>query len=391
MQRINKLNNLQDAQNELSRSTYAMSMKIKTLILLVILFQASILFGGESIQTIDQEFREEVLNGIRQYRFYKYTEYSSGFYTVSSKTELDDNTSIRMVSFIDSGNLRGKLEFNYSYHQSINNLYFDSVLTFIADEEEIRLFDDTPDIYGNLFSDSFFSFNFWLTELRRGDLRKISESKNLKLKIDETILNLSLGQIKSIQQYIKFILLTNLTDADIEYLSSIVTIEYVDFNDPKYRLPLPTTDKIIAPAPEPEPFSLPTLEPALETDLKPLTISLLFDAIENNQIDYIKQAMVSKIDLKGINDEGFTPLLWAALKSSNPEVISLLIGNGADINKTDTLGRTPLIISATYNENVEILKRLIESGADPNSTSIDKDSDTALYGATIFNPNLNII
>jgi len=238
-----------------------MSMKIKTLILLVILFQASILFGGESIQTIDQEFREELLKGIRQYRFYKYTEYSSGFYTVSSEIELDDNTSIRMVSFIDSGNLRGKLEFNYSYHQSINNLYFDSVLTFIADEEEIRLFDDTPDIYGNLFSDSFFSFHFLLTELSRGDLRKISESKNLKLKIDETILNLSLGQIKSIQQYITFILLTNLTDADIEYLSSIVTIEYVDFNDPKYRLPLPTTDKIIAPAPEPVPFSLPTLEP----------------------------------------------------------------------------------------------------------------------------------
>jgi hypothetical protein len=228
-------------------------MKQKFVLIMVLIIQAMFLFSAEPIKIIEQEARKEVLNN-RQYRFYEYNHYSTGGYHVSMDLELDKSTSIRLYAFIDRvAQPSLVLEFSYDYEQVSNNLYFDSILTIISEEEQFQVIDKFPQIYGNLYNDGFFTFNFWLYHLGDDILKEIADSKSLELKIDETYLKLSEGQIRSIQQFIKNTFLAKLTDADVEYLGTqLIDIEYIDmeklmsdYKTDNYSTP----EEEIAPAP----------------------------------------------------------------------------------------------------------------------------------------------
>jgi len=233
-------------------------MKQKFVLIMVLIIQAMFLFSAEPIKIIEQEARKEVLNN-RQYHFYEYKCYSNSstgydFYNVSMELEIDERTSIRLVAFIEPvGYPLLNIKFNYDYGQITNNFYFDSVMTFDTEEEHIQVIDDSPQIYGNLYKDGFFTFTFWLYHLGDDDLEEIVESESLEIRIDETTLNLSKGQIRSIQQFIKNTFLAKLTDADVEYLGTqLIDIEYIDmeklmsdYKTDNYSTP----EEEIAPAP----------------------------------------------------------------------------------------------------------------------------------------------
>ena len=65
-----------------------------------------------------------------------------------------------------------------------------------------------------------------------------------------------------------------------------------------------------------------------------------------------------------------TPLMRAARRNSNPEVISILVKNGADVNARNVNGDTPLMwaLSAHFDFgcNPEMIAVLLENGADPS-------------------------
>ncbi len=66
-------------------------------------------------------------------------------------------------------------------------------------------------------------------------------------------------------------------------------------------------------------------------------------------------------DLGSKNNEGWTPLSWAA-ESGNEAVVKLLLEKGADLELKDEGGRAPLSWAAERGHKA-IVKLLIEKGA----------------------------
>jgi ankyrin repeat protein len=131
-------------------------------------------------------------------------------------------------------------------------------------------------------------------------------------------------------------------------------------------------------------------EPELEPEAEPEPEPSFFNAIKDNNVEKVQEAINSEIDINEKNEEGLTPLMFAATKSSEPDIISLLINNGASIDEKDEDGWTPLMLASAFNENPEVVQRFIEEGADPNKQGED-GGDTALHKSIIFNRNVEII
>ena len=115
----------------------------------------------------------------------------------------------------------------------------------------------------------------------------------------------------------------------------------------------------------------------------------LFEAIEKNELEKVRSIITYGLDLSSTNEDGYTPLLWASSKSSNPNIISLLLDNGADVNEKDSDGWTPLMRASAFNENPEIVQILLDNGADVNEKG--DNGETALFKSIIFNRNIKII
>ena len=85
--------------------------------------------------------------------------------------------------------------------------------------------------------------------------------------------------------------------------------------------------------------------------------------------------------------QGDTPLHWAARHNSNPAVIAALIQAGADPKaQTRFDGETPLHEAADNNTNPAVISVLIEAGSDPNAQTNDMER-TPLHKAAKSNDN----
>ncbi len=89
-----------------------------------------------------------------------------------------------------------------------------------------------------------------------------------------------------------------------------------------------------------------------------------------------------------IPDEALKPgnrnggvLMWAAIASNNPDILSALVERGADINESDGIFKgTPLTGAASYSTNVEVIDRLIALGADINK-KVHNNEDALMIAA----------
>jgi len=84
----------------------------------------------------------------------------------------------------------------------------------------------------------------------------------------------------------------------------------------------------------------------------------IFDALNNNDINKLKELIKDKNNLNIKSEDGYTPLHLA----TSEEQIKLLIGAGADVNAIDVWGRSKL----HWVDTIEELQFLLEHGADPN-------------------------
>ena len=83
-------------------------------------------------------------------------------------------------------------------------------------------------------------------------------------------------------------------------------------------------------------------------------------------------------------------LMWAAMATDDPDVLTTLVGRGAGINEADGVFKgTPLSGAAGYSSNPAIIDRLIELGADIDQ-KVHNDED-ALMVAARYNKNAAII
>jgi hypothetical protein len=97
------------------------------------------------------------------------------------------------------------------------------------------------------------------------------------------------------------------------------------------------------------------------------TEMLLSLDMENVSKDYIRVLINEGADANAKNNDGWTPLMFAARYSSSPEIVKLLIEKGADVNARDNNG-APLLIYAV-RQTPEIVKLLVDNGADVNVKS----------------------
>lgn len=65
---------------------------------------------------------------------------------------------------------------------------------------------------------------------------------------------------------------------------------------------------------------------------------------------------------------GGTPLSWAAGPFNNPEVVAALVAGNADVNQADNNGQTPLMWAALYGAPATV-KLLLDAGADVTATN----------------------
>lgn len=66
---------------------------------------------------------------------------------------------------------------------------------------------------------------------------------------------------------------------------------------------------------------------------------------------------------------GMTPLMYAAGKNENPNVITILLNAGAEINERDNIGMTPLMYAAWLNKNPAVALALLNAGANAKLTT----------------------
>ena len=71
----------------------------------------------------------------------------------------------------------------------------------------------------------------------------------------------------------------------------------------------------------------------------------IYDAIEDGNIEVVKQHLAAGTDVNSKDKDGWTPLHEAASEGHKP-IVELLITKGADVNAKDDDGETPLDAAA---------------------------------------------
>jgi len=104
----------------------------------------------------------------------------------------------------------------------------------------------------------------------------------------------------------------------------------------------------------------------------------IFDAVTNGTTDDVRHFIEKKgIGVNVTNDKGYTPLHFAAGKSSLA-IAELLVSKGANVNAKNRIG-TPLHVAA-HHGNIEVMQFLISNKANINAE--DEDFNTPLHYAS---------
>ena len=103
----------------------------------------------------------------------------------------------------------------------------------------------------------------------------------------------------------------------------------------------------------------------------------LLDAVRINNISEVEEAMSLGADVNSADDDGWTPLIYAAYRG-NTDITILLLKYRTNINAVNKYGDTALMM-ACWNGYIDIAELLIEHGANVNF--IDGDGDTTLINA----------
>ncbi len=98
---------------------------------------------------------------------------------------------------------------------------------------------------------------------------------------------------------------------------------------------------------------------------------LLQAALEGN-LTMVKRLLDAEVDLYAVNDD-FNGVLFNACYADNTEIIESVIGEGADVNDINEEGTTPLMYAASAGRD-SCVKTLLDLGGD-----CSMENDCLLY------------
>ena len=114
----------------------------------------------------------------------------------------------------------------------------------------------------------------------------------------------------------------------------------------------------------------------------------LFDAIEQNDAQQVKELIAKRVDVNASNDKNLTALFMAA-KKGNVEIAEALIAAGANVNHKllvlSSQGAPAIYTAIMYavdGGNAEVVKVLLTAGADANAGNM-QDRKTPLIMAVM--------
>jgi len=81
----------------------------------------------------------------------------------------------------------------------------------------------------------------------------------------------------------------------------------------------------------------------------------IYDAVEDGNIEVVKQHLAAGTDVNSKDKDGWTPLHEAASEGHN-KIIELLVAKGAVVNAKDDDGETP-VDAAANPETAELLRK----------------------------------
>ena len=90
----------------------------------------------------------------------------------------------------------------------------------------------------------------------------------------------------------------------------------------------------------------------------------LHDAAEKGDIDNVRKLIKNNANINARDDQGATPLIWAAAYGK-AEVVKYLVSRGAALDSTTKDGITALMIAVEYGEK-EVVSVLLNAGANVN-------------------------
>jgi ankyrin repeat protein len=104
---------------------------------------------------------------------------------------------------------------------------------------------------------------------------------------------------------------------------------------------------------------------------------LLFQAIEENNINKVADALGTVSDIDTLNVHGDTALIQAA-RSGNLEIMSLLLKKGANVNKLNSVKRDILNISIS-RKDPKMARWALENGIDPTMLTSVYEGSALIY------------
>ena len=111
----------------------------------------------------------------------------------------------------------------------------------------------------------------------------------------------------------------------------------------------------------------------------------IFDTAKSGTPAQVRNALESGAKVEDRDEDGETPLIYAAVSNQDPVVISILTKAGAAVDEQDNDGNTPLMGAARNNGNPEIVSALLKAGAAIEGRN--KSGKTALMYAAEHNLN----
>ena len=114
-----------------------------------------------------------------------------------------------------------------------------------------------------------------------------------------------------------------------------------------------------------------------------------FNLVQTGDPKQVLAAIKKGADVNKSNSGGETPLMLAAEKNSNPDVIRILTASGANVNARNPAGVTALMFASRNNSNAEVSRALIEAKSDVNAR--DNAGETPLMLAVLRDKDFEVI